>query len=172
MNIFNINWNLFSDNLLPLGLRNLQFREWIRSLLRPIKQLHLNFLNYRDHCLYRIKHNSQISYMEAVLNDLFDSGDRRIRIVNTVFKEPIYFYEPEEQREVFHYEPDDNRPVYYREPDDFAGEGVDFIVCVPPDLRPATTSAERALLTRMSGQIEYYKLYSKNYKIVWVQVNI
>lgn len=109
--------------------------------------------------------------MEAVLNDKFDSLFRRIRILNVEFKEAVYFYEPEENREVYFYEPEDEKPVYFYEADDLEGDGVDFVVCVPPSLKPFTEAAENALLTRMRGQIDYYKLYSKNYKIVWEQVN-
>ena len=117
-------------------------------------------------------HNSQIPYMEGAMNDNFDNALRRIRIVNVTFKEPIYFYEPEENKEVFHYEPEDNLPVYYREENEFIGDGVDFIVMVPPDLRPLTEPAELSLLTQMKGQLEYYKLYSKNYQIKWELANI
>ena len=157
--------------LLPVELRKPVLRGWIKSAFQAMALLHFSFLNFRASSLYKVRHNSQICYMEAVLNDLFDNSQRRIRIVNTEFREPVYFYEPEENREVFFYEPEDNRPVYFRETEDFAGEGFDFIVCVPPQLQPLTPEVETALLTRMRGQIEYYKLYSKNYDIQWVQVN-
>lgn len=172
MNIYNINWNVLVDNLLPISFRVPCIRAMLKSLAQPVSRIHIDMMAYRDRSLYRIRHNSQICYMEAMLNDLFDNSLRRIRIINVSFREPIYFYEPEEGREVLHYEVSDNKPVWYREIEDFAGEGVDFVVCVPPDLRPSSQAAEITLTTRMSGQVEYYKLYSKNYKIVWQQVNI
>lgn len=170
-NVYQIAWVRFIDDLLLISLRKAVIRYWLRALIQPIRQLHQQFLTYRSHCLYRIKHNSQIAFMEAVLNDKFDSLFRRIRILNVEFKEAVYFYEPEENREVYFYEPEDEKPVYFYEDDDLSGDGVDFVVCVPPSLQPFTEAAENALLTRMRGQIDYYKLYSKNYKIVWEQVN-
>lgn len=167
-----ISWNVLADNLLPIALRKPFIRLFAKTLLLPVSLLHADFLQFRERSLYKVRHNSQIAYMEAMLNDLFDNSLRRIRIVNTVFKEPIYFYEPEENREVLFYEPEDNLPVYFREPEDFAGEGVDFVVCVPPELQPDGDAATTAYLTRMSAQIDFYKLYSKNYKIVWVQADI
>ncbi|WP_281752499.1 hypothetical protein [Neptunitalea chrysea] len=146
-------------------------KAFLSVMLRPLELLHLDFLNFRANSIYRVKHNSQIVYMEAMLNDLFDPLERRIRIVNTEFKQPVYFYEPLENREVYHYEPEDNDPVHYYEPDDIVGDGVDFSVCVPPQLQPEGETAETAILTRMRGEIDYYKLYSKNYNILWVQVN-
>jgi hypothetical protein len=171
MNVYSINWNIFSDNQLMGKLRKPKIRSFAKILLHPMKLLHLDFLNFRQKCLYRIQHNSQICYMEAMLNDLFDPSLRRIRIVNVTFLEPIYFYEPEENRDVYFYEPEEGRDVYFREEEDFAGDGVDFLVCVPPDLQPQTEAATMAYITRMSGEVEYYKLYSKNFKIVWDQIN-
>lgn len=172
MNIYNVSWNVIADEFPLMALRKPLVRIFTRALVLPFQMLHIDFLNYREKSLYRIGHNSQICYMEAVLNDLFDNSLRRIRIVNVAFKEPIYFYEPEENRDVLFYEPGDDRPVFFREPEDFAGEGVDFVVCVPPVLQPGSEAAELAYLTRMGAQIEFYKLYSKNYKIVWEQVDI
>lgn len=172
MNVHFINWDNLVDDLLMISLRKPFTRAWIKCLMAPIKFLHADFIAFRKLCLYRINHNSQICYMEAVLNDSFDPNQRRIRIQNVLFKEPIYFYEPEENREVFFYEPEDGKPVYFREDYEFIGDGLDFVVMVPPDLRPANPDAETALLTRMKGEIDYYKLYSKNYAIIWVLANI
>ena len=172
MNIYNIDWGVLVEQYLPISLRKPICLIWVQSCLKHIEGLHSDFLAFRTKCLYRINHNSQICYMEAVLNDYFDNDLRRIRIVNVSFKEPIYFYEPEENKEVFFYEPEDNKPVYFREEDEFIGDGVDFVVMVPPELQPETETAELALLTQMRGQIEYYKLYSKNYQIKWEQANV
>lgn len=171
-NVYQISWVRFIDDLLLISLRKAVIKSWLRALINPIIELHSQFLIYRDNCLYRVRHNSQIAYMEAVLNDRFDNHFRRIRIQNVVFKEPVYFYEPLENKEVWFYEPEDNKPVYFYESDDLVGDGVDFVVLVPPSLKPITQAAENELLTRMRGQIDYYKLYSKNYTILWVQAEI
>jgi hypothetical protein len=172
MKVYQLNWQSLLKNLLSFDLRSVFVLGWLSSLIEPVVQLHINLLNYRDHCLYRVRHNSQIVYMEAVLNDKFDNELRRIRIINSEFKEGFYFYELEDNKEVYFYEPEDNQPVYFKEPDEFDGDGVDFLVCVPPDLEPSTEALELALTTKIKGQTDYYKLYSKNYKIAWVLVDI
>lgn len=134
---------------------------FLMVLIKPVQQLHETFKSFRIESLYKVRHNSQIAYLENVLNDTYDSQLRRIRIANAVFKTPVYFYEPEENREVFFYEPVDNQPVYFHNSDEFVGDGFDFYVFVPPDLEPLI------LLTQMKGLINYYKLYSKNYNIIW-----
>ena len=169
-NIYNINWSRLVDSLLLVDLRNPFFKTWIRCLVEPIKTIHGEFLEYRTNALYRVRHNSQVAYMEAVLNDKFDDIFRRIRIRNVELKQAVYFYEPNENKEVYFYEPSDNKPVYFYEDDELAGEGVDFVVCVPPSLKPSTEAEENALLIQIRGQVDYYKLYSKNYKIIWEQL--
>lgn len=166
-NVYNINWATLGWNFLPVALRRPLLFGFVRSLLRPVELLHGEFLTFRTESLYKVRHNSQIVYMEAVLNDAFDPELRRIRIANAVFKTPVYFYEPEENREVWFYEPADNNPVYFNEQNEFAGDGVDFSVLVPPALQPGTEPAELAMLTKMRGLVDNYKLYSKNYNILW-----
>jgi hypothetical protein len=170
-NVFNINWSDFIRLLLPIALRQPRLQAWLRVLINPIETLHASFRTFRDESLYKLRHNSQIAYLENVLNDAFDNQLRRIRIANAVFKTPVYFYEPEENKEVFFYEPEDNQPVYFYEADDFAGDGFDFYVYVPPDIRPlAGSNEETNLVVRMQGLINYYKLYAKNYQIIWQEL--
>lgn len=171
MNIYLINWSKFINDLLLIELRKPAIKAFLNALLKPIQSSHTDFLTYRKNVLYRLKHNSQIVYMEAVLNDAFDNTFRRIRIQNVAFRDPMFFYEPEENREVYFYNPEDMMPKFFYELEDFEGDGYDFVVCVPPVLRPNNLQDENALLIKMQGLIDYYKLYSKNYQIVWVQVN-
>ncbi|WP_020211369.1 hypothetical protein [Flavobacterium rivuli] len=171
MNVYTINWNVFADNMLLTSFRKTVNRILIKALIKPVTWLHAVFMAFRQESLYKVRHNSQKVYLEAVLNDSFDPGLRRIRIVNTVFKKAVFFYETPERREVLHYEPEDNKPVYYNEVNEFVGDGVDFSICVPPSLRPASITRETAFITKMRGLTDYYNLYSKNYNILWVQIN-
>lgn len=166
-NVYAIHFGRLAYNFLLVRLRKPAVFAFVKAALKPLEQTHSSFLSFRDDSLYKVRHTSQKVYIEAVLNDIFDPMQRRIRIANTEFKQAVYFYEPEERREVFFYEPDENKPVYFYDSSDLAGAGVDFTVLVPPDLQPGTTEAENAMLTRMRGLVDYYKLYSKNYNIVW-----
>jgi hypothetical protein len=171
-NFYQINWYVLLRLLLNNRWRKPRLLDFLKGSFVVLSQLYTLFLSFRTESLYKVRHNSQIVYLENVLNDVFDPILRRIVIQNAVFKNPIYFYEPEENKEVFFYEPEDNQPVYFREPNEFVGDGVDFFVFVPPDLQPTNAQQEQNLLTRMNGLINYYKLYSKNYSIVWQLVNV
>ena len=167
-NVYNINWRTFIILNLPVLLRQLKFIKLLEVFFKPIMWLHIEFLAFRTQALYKVNHNSQICFLQAVLNDSFDNIQRRIIIRNAVLREPLWFYEPEENKPVLFYEPSDNKPVYFREESEFIGDGADFLVLVPIDLKPTNTQELNALIIKMEGQLNYYKLYVKNYIILWV----
>ena len=167
-NVYNINWRTFIILNLPVLLRQLKFIKLLEVFFKPIMWLHLEFLAFRTQALYKVNHNSQICFLQAVLNDSFDKVQRRIVIRNAILREPLWFYEPEENKPVLFYEEMDNKPVYFREEIEFVGDGADFLVLVPLDLKPTNTQEENALIIKMEGQLNYYKLFVKNYIILWV----
>jgi hypothetical protein len=166
MNIYNINFSRLIKQLLPIAVRQPVIIALIKVLINPVIYVYNQFINYRNISLYKLNHTSQVCYMEAMLNDEFDSIFRRIKIGNSDYKEPIWFYEPEQDLEVWL---DVDDPVYFDEPEAF-GRSVDFIVFVPDVLQPASPEALNALIVKMSGLINYYKLFSKNYEIQWVSI--
>ena len=167
-NVYNINWRKFIIENLEVDLRRVKTVKWLEVLFKPIIWLHIEFLAFRTQALYKVNHNSQICYLQAVLNDSFDNVQRRIIIRNAILREPLWFYEPEENKPVLFYEESDNKPVYFREESEFIGDGADFLVLVPIDLKPTNTQEENALLIKMKAQIDYYELFVKNYIILWV----
>lgn len=170
-NIYNIDWDYFILDNVPIEQQKPITLKWLNIILKPIARLHIEFLAFRNQALYKVNHNSQICYLQAVLNDSFDNTQRRIIIRNAILREPLWFYEPEENKPVVFYEPEDNKPVYFREESEFIGDGADFLVLVPIELKPTNTQEENAFMIKMRGQIDYYKLFVKNYIIQWVEIN-
>lgn len=169
-NVYHINWIRLVKNFLFIQIRRSFLVKWLRILVIPIDWIYGVFLEYRLNCLYQARHNSQIIYMEAILNDAFDSVQRRIRIKNAVFKQPIFFYDPLDNKDVYFYNPADDKPVWFYYPEQFEGEGCDFYVYIPPDVELNIT-LRPAVEIQISGLVEFYKLYSKNYKILWQLLN-
>ncbi len=167
-NVYNNNWNNFIISNLPFEERKPKTIKWLNVILKPIVRLHIEFLAFRNQALYKVNHNSQICFLQAVLNDVFDNTQRRIIIRNAILREPLWFYEPEENKPVLFYEESDNKPVYFREESEFIGDGADFLVLVPIDIKPTNTQELNAFIIKMEGQLNYYKLFVKNYKILWV----
>lgn len=149
-------WNL------PIDWRKPKMIQWVDMLISPIVVLYNDFLNYRKQKIYRLTHNSQVCFLQAVLNDAFDADLRRIRIQNGRFLRAVYFYTPPEERPVYF------DTQYFYDPDDLATEGADFIICIPIDLQPSNTIALESYLSDVKALTNSYKLASKTYYIKWI----
>lgn len=98
MSVFDINYDVLRVQLLPVRLRKAAMKAWIKCLVAPIKELYSLFKNNRDKNLYVLAHNSQVVYLEAALNDVFDPVSRSILIEDGIFADPLFVYlEPEDQ---------------------------------------------------------------------------
>jgi hypothetical protein len=163
--VYQINWKSFIGNNLPIDFRQPDTISWLEVLLKPLKDLHTAFLQYRTEALYKINNTGQICYIQKVLNDAIDPYFRRIMVKNARVKMPVYFYEPQENKPVSFYEPADNLPVYFRENIDFEGAGADFIVYLHSDLQPGIPEVDARWFGQIHALIEYYKLFSKTYRL-------
>lgn len=169
-NVYFINWIRLVKNFLFIQIRKSFLVKWLRILVTPIEWIYNAFLAFRLDCLYKANHNCQIIYLEAVLNDAFDTIQRRIRVKNAVFKQSVFFYDPLDEKDVYLYNPANDQPVWLYYPEQFEGDGCDFYVFIPPDVE-LNESLRPALEIQISGLIDFYKLYSKNYRILWEQLS-
>jgi len=152
----------------PLFLQNSFFVKFLSVLLFPVKELHNMFENYRRDSLYKTIHNSQIGSMRAMLNDYFDQPLRRIYIKNSELKIPTYFYDPLENKEVFFYQSlGETSPTVPFYDETIFYSNCDFTVFIPIELKPNNLTQETVFLDKIKAQVEYYKLYSKNYKLAY-----
>lgn len=98
MGFFDINYDTLRVQLLPVRLRKSVMKAWLRCLLIPVKWLHNVFMIDRESNLYYLAHNSQIVYLEAVLNDVFDPISRGIFIEDGLYEDPLFTYLIPEER--------------------------------------------------------------------------
>lgn len=166
--IYKVNWHKLGTSLLPVFLRKKRLLAFIKVLLFPLYSLHAEFARFKADMIYRQSHNSQVCYLEAVLNDEFDDLQRRIKIKGVEIRAAVRFYEPDEKKEVWFYEEQDNKPVYFYNSTYYGGDGADFTVLCPADILPATKREQETQLTRMNALINYYKLASKSHKIIYI----
>lgn len=155
-NKYNINFKRLALLMLPTFLRKRLVAGLAYALISPLSYIHLLFMDFRKSSNYRLNHNSQVCYLRAVLNDMFDPSDRRIVIVDL----------PSEVQGSFIYLREMNYPVMVPirpgaiilNRRGFGGTGgYDFVVEAP-----SSTSGERE---RMKSLINTYKLASKRYTI-------
>lgn len=158
MALFDVDFTKVVKNTLPVRLRGAAMQAWLVALLAPVIYAYNLFRANRANNLYRLAHNSQVCYMQAVLNDKFDNVLRRIIIVDAGYRDPIYIYQSIEDKDVGLYMGSENQPVYLYTAGEIGAGVYDFIVQVP-----ATISFQTP---QMRAVIDTYRLVSKsNYLI-------
>lgn len=158
---FNLNFRKLVNDLLPPLRRKQTLLDWLYVLASPIKTIHSQFLQLINKLRYDLKFNSQVIYLEYLLNLRFNGG------LNTIFisdgsnalnvylsqrsevPEPIYLINRSELTPEY-------IPVYLFNRAEFSGYA-DFIVMVPNDLQ-FNEPEMRALINQ-------YKLADKIYLI-------
>ena len=165
MGVYDIDFDKVVQLETPTRLRKSVRLAWLRVLVWCVKFLYNLFVVFRTDRVYRMAHNSQVCYMEAVLNDAFDSDLRRIYIEDPEYVDPVYVYLPDEELPVW-LATDIELPVIdYEAPvplyvdSEISVSSPQFIVYYPADLTID--------LDRMRALINKYRLASKaNYLIL------
>lgn len=160
MALFDVDYNALVKLLIPKQLRNAKMVSWLTALINPVQYIYNAFMTQRYDNLYILNHSSQVVYMQAVLNDMFDSTLRRIVVKDPTYKDPMYLYLDSENKPVYLYTDAESQPQYlYTDAETVAG--YDFIVQVP-----AVVTYDPVY---MRALIERFRLPSKNnYSIVTV----
>lgn len=161
-NIFNVDFRKLSLLLTPIFWRKAAFVAYIYCLVEPVKVLHDEFKIFRKKSIYKIVHNGQVMLFEKVLNDAYDDPQRRIYITDSIINDPLYIYSIPEQRPVY------LGTGYLYDFSVFNDVGVDFYVVFPIALKPVSPFDILNFENRIKALINYYKLASKRYKIIWI----
>lgn len=155
MNWYTIDFYRMVALLLPIILRNQVILALCQSLVLPLVFLDDTFSSFRQDIDYKINHNSQICYLQSLLNDVFDFSTRGIYIADA----------PEVVWDRFLWTEAENKPImlgtFMLQGEKFIGaNSIDFIVYVPLRLNLNNND-----FTRMNALVRYYKLASKRFDI-------
>ncbi|HBL74255.1 MAG TPA: hypothetical protein DD458_03410 [Prolixibacteraceae bacterium] len=122
-------------------------------MVQPLSTILDKFRANREANLYKLGHNGQVCYLQAILNDAFDTSLRRIRIGDTERMNWTFIY------------PDASDHPLWLETVQVASEaftsdeGTDFAVVVPSEI-------SQDLKPQMISLVNYYKLAGKRYSII------
>lgn len=158
--VYTLSFQKFGVHILPMDLRKPKMVAWVNSMLKPVKNLHTKFINYRRKTVYKIDHTSQVFSLEKMLNDEFDQQERRIYIVDGVYRSALYFYNPEENAPIHFYNPEEDQNQYFYNPEELQNLDVDFVVVLPQ-------SFNRAEELRLRSHVDFYRLPDKTYEIIY-----
>jgi hypothetical protein len=160
MSVFDINYTVLSAQLLPVRLRNITTKTWIKCLITPVRRLYDVFRSNRDTNLYTLAHNSQVVYLQAALNDAFDAESRGILIEDGFFADPLFTYLIPEDDPIFLGLVSESGTTGYTSPavlyldSETSLFGVGFVVKVPV--------AVTFDMDRMQALINKYRLPGRN----------
>lgn len=143
--------------LLPHQLASTRQVAWLNALLIPIKHLYVKFLSYRQQVNYRITHTGQVVYLQKVLNDRFDSTQKRIYITDGSKYDWIHIFRTDEQK------PKYLQKIYLYDHLAYGDTGADFQVHIPAESGIWT---ESSLQAECRSLLNYYKLAGKRYKLI------
>ncbi|MPS74020.1 MAG: hypothetical protein E2590_12875 [Chryseobacterium sp.] len=153
---YNVDIKKLVVQLIPTELRYVDIPAFVKALVKPIDDIHYQFVQKRKENLYIMAHTGQKVYLRAVLNDKFDFEQRRIEIDDGNLYDAEYIYTDAEI---------DANPFLARyltltlyQDSDLADTAVDFYVRVPNDIYYNEYE--------MKYLVDFYKLASKRYKIV------
>jgi len=146
--------------LIPLKIRGDIFTEWIGALVEPIQTINDTFAGVVADIRYELQFNSQVIYLEHILNDQFDPGSRNIYIDDPAqYIDDNYLYNKDEDQ--------DSLTIRNKSeggPDVFlytlaeVADNDDFIVFVPDNI-----SFDAAMQVQMSAIIDRYRHAGKRY---------
>ena len=154
MNIFNIDYHILIQLVLPIRKRKPLRRAWLFALISPVVYMYNLFLFRRTDRLYQLSHNAQVVYMQSLLNDRFDANLRRIFISDTPNISPLFTYTVPEQKYVYLYTTAENNNQTFFTHTEIAIANNGFIVNIP-----TTLNIDHATLTAL---VDAFRLPSKN----------
>lgn len=146
--------------LTPGRIKQPRLLNWIRSLLYPFTLLYISFLKYRKDKLYQLSITPQVCYLTKLLNDRYDYTRRRITVVDSVDKDPVYIYRNDELKPKYIFKKVENRPKYIYTNGESGLIRDDFIIKMPVALFLAGLNTRELI-----SLVNVYKLGGTKFKL-------
>lgn len=147
-------WNITAwvGQMIPRFLNKGNLYLFVKDLLVPLETVYQEFLEYRIAIDKTLQYNGQTIILENLLNDIFDSTLRRIRIINQIHdEEGLFIARAAENQIVYIGRKIDNEPTYIGRYNENSIIAYDFIVLVDGHLSPE-------LEVRLKSIVNYYKM--------------
>ena len=169
MGFYDIDFRVLIRTIVPVRLRNNIMLAWLAVLVSPVVWLYDMFKVNRDNDLYDLSHNSQVCYLRAALNDLFDPVSRGILIEDGPFRDPLYLYLVPESKPLWLGLFSEAGSTPYPDPEvlyldaETALLGISFIVKVPV----AIAAGAGYDVQRLKALVDHFRLPGRrNYSVV------
>jgi len=95
---YTINWHKILRENIPYFFQTWFRLNWIHALVKPIKNINVEFGQVRQAYINKVAYNGQRMNLEKILNDKFDSSLRRIFITDSFHFNNHYLYKKVESK--------------------------------------------------------------------------
>ena len=158
MRIFELNIRNLLRNLLPTFLRKSGILSILNAVATGMQYLYSRIKTNRNANLYKLNHTPQVASLEHLLNDRYDSAQRRIYITDGNFRQEILLYRKVELRDIPIYQPEENSDIFIYQSDETGFIDESFIVHIPIELA--------ILEQEIRVMVDAFKLAGRQFKIV------
>jgi hypothetical protein len=159
MNIYNIIFAKLAVMLPPTMLRKQVLSAVVKAIVSQLD--YIGFAAFRQRVNYRLQHTGQVCYLRAVLNDTYDTDQRRITIGDGILPTITLVYWREAERLVGVPTRESGSALVVGIRGTAVGGGYDFTVNVPAEIY-----ADNTMVTQITATINEYKLVSKQFQIL------
>ncbi|MDB0602648.1 hypothetical protein PL373_16220 [Tenacibaculum maritimum] len=149
---YSIDFNKLAVLLLPNERRKPKIISFLKALIRPVVDLHYDFLQRQKMDEFILNHNGQVCYLRKALNDLFDKDLRRIRIGDGNQFNRNYIYTRAEQKPKF------LGKIFLKDKSDYKDTGVNFIVYMPKAILESRKIELDSWINKLKKGVKKYKL--------------
>lgn len=157
---YNLNVFEYIKKALFVELSKLKFLDNLKAFLKPSQELNDTFCLFVEKSRRKASFTGQVIYLEHLLNDEFDVGQRRIYIADGQANVlPPFIFKKIEQRPIYLYNKSENEPKFYLYNTNEYFISSDFIVFVPSGILTA------ALELKIERLVGYYKQAGKRFEI-------
>ncbi|MDR1120027.1 MAG: hypothetical protein LBM08_03840 [Dysgonamonadaceae bacterium] len=163
MKAFEIAFKRLVVLLLPIVLRKPVVLAFLNAAVAPVETLYGRFLQNRSDNLYRLRTNGQVCYLRRALNDAFPDANGAIAIYDSDVQGE-WQWAWDEDYDTYHYylSIEAGGTLFWDKLAILAGVNA-FTVAVPASLAEDSDN-----IVRLKSILDFYKLLSKTYYVVYL----
>lgn len=160
MSKYDVNFKRMALLMLPTFWRRPLIAAIAYATTTPLNYIYTVFTTFRQSTDYRLRHNGQVCYLQAMLNDRFDLALRRITVTDDPSAaEPVVLWQRSEGRSLMLPMRDSGLAVMVNRRGFSGVNAIDFWVNIPVVLLGTVD------IDRLTALVNVYKLASKRFSI-------
>lgn len=157
--MFSIDFQHIVYNVTPFFKRTTAFLDWIFSLVRPLKELNIDFVSFASNKEYALLFTAETNVLERFLNDQFDNINRTIFITNIDEVDFQFIHNKiEGKAPTYIFNKSEAEPPFYVLKKSELLQSINYIINIP-----LAQGIDQLILRE---KVDFYNVTGKNFSIV------